>query len=89
MNYEKANIQRREYKVLNRQRSFHVQSFDVTSLRPNPHISRQSYVIVLVTQLCSTICYPMDGNPPGFSVHGILQAGILEWVFLPFSRGSS
>ena len=32
---------------------------------------------------------PMDWTPPGFSVHGILQARILEWVAIPFSRGSS
>ena len=31
----------------------------------------------------------MDCSPPGFSVHGILQARILEWVAMPFSRGSS
>ena len=31
----------------------------------------------------------MDHNPPGSSVHGILQAGILEWVDISFSRGSS
>ena len=30
-----------------------------------------------------------DCNPPGYSVHGILQARILEWIALPFSRGSS
>ena len=35
-------------------------------------------------QLCPTLCNPMD-----FTVHGILQAGILEWVAFPFSRGSS
>ena len=32
---------------------------------------------------------PMDCSPPGSSVHGILQARILEWVAIPFSRGSS
>ena len=32
---------------------------------------------------------PMDYIPPGFSVHGILQARILEWVAIPSSRGSS
>ena len=32
---------------------------------------------------------PMDCSPPGSSVHGILQAGILEWVAMPSSRGSS
>ena len=31
----------------------------------------------------------MDCSPPGSSVHGILQGGILEWVAIPFSRGSS
>ena len=36
-----------------------------------------------VAQSCLTLCDPVDCSPPGFSVHGILQAGILEWV--PFS----
>ena len=40
-------------------------------------------------QLCPTLCDPMDCSPPGSSVHGILQARILEWVAIPFSRGSS
>ena len=44
---------------------------------------------VLVTQSCSALWDPMDCNPPGSSVHGILQARILEWVAIPFSRGSS
>ena len=46
-------------------------------------------VKVLVAQLCLTLCDPMAWSPPGFSVHGILQARILEWVTIPFSRGSS
>ena len=33
-----------------------------------------------VAQSCPTLCDPMECNPPGFSVHGISQAGILEWV---------
>ena len=36
------------------------------------------YVIMLVTQSCQTLCDPMDCSPPGSSVHGILQARILE-----------
>ena len=36
-----------------------------------------------------TLCDPTDCSPPGSSVHGILQARILEWVAMPFSRGSS
>ena len=37
----------------------------------------------------STLNDPKNRSPPGTSVHGILQAGILEWVTNPFSRGSS
>ena len=36
-----------------------------------------------------TLCDPIDCSPPGSSVHGILQARILEWVAMPSSRGSS
>ena len=38
---------------------------------------------VLVTQLCLTLCDPMDGSLPGTSVHGISQARILGWVSIP------
>ena len=38
---------------------------------------------------CPTLCDPMDCSPPGSSVLGILQARILEWVAISFSRGSS
>ena len=38
------------------------------------------FCLCLVTQLCQTLCSPMDCSPPGSSVHGILQARILEWV---------
>ena len=38
---------------------------------------------------CQTLCNSMDCSPPGSSVHGILQARILEWVAMPSSRGSS
>ena len=44
---------------------------------------------VLVAQSCPTLRNPMDCSPPGSSVHGILQARILEWVAIPFFRGSS
>ena len=37
-----------------------------------------------VTPLCSTLCDPVDHSPPGSSVHGILQARILEWVALSY-----
>ena len=40
-------------------------------------------------QSCPTLCNPMDCSLPGSSVYGILQTGILEWVAMLFSRGSS
>ena len=46
-------------------------------------------VYVLVTKLCPILCDAMDCSPPGSSVHVILQARILEWVAIPFSKGSS
>ena len=52
--------------------------------------------VCLVTQSCMTVYHPMDCSPPGSSVHGILQARILEFclsisnpLFISFSRGSS
>ena len=49
----------------------------------------QRKVEELVPQSCPTLCDPMDCSPPGSSVHGLLQARILEWIAIPFSRGSS
>ena len=46
-------------------------------------------VLRLVAQSCLTLCDPVDCSLSGPSVHGILQARILEWVAMPSSRGSS
>ena len=46
-------------------------------------------VKVFLSQLSLTLHNPKDCSPPGSSVHGIPQARILEWVAIPFSRGSS
>ena len=46
-------------------------------------------VKVLIVHSYLTLCDPIDFSPLGSSVHGILQARILEWVAIPFSRGSS
>ena len=46
-------------------------------------------VQVLATKLCPILCDPLACSPSGSSRHGILQARILGWVALPFSRGSS
>ena len=47
------------------------------------------YSSVQFSQLCPTLCDPLDCSPPGASVHGILQARILEWVAISFSKESS
>ena len=46
-------------------------------------------VLCLIPQSCLTLCDSMDCSPPGSSVHGTLQASMLEWVAMPSSRGSS
>ena len=50
---------------------------------------KESEKKVLVAQSCPTLCNSMDCSPSGSSVHGILQERVLEWVAIPFSRGSS
>ena len=50
------------------------------------------FILVLIVESLSHIQLsgtPLDCSPPGSSVHGILQARILEWVAMPFSRASS
>ena len=55
--------------------------------RNNPQMS--ALPSVLVTQSCLTLCDLRDCSLSGSSVHGILQARMLEWVAMPSSRGSS
>ena len=61
--------------------------------RGSPLGGRDSMSLVCPSEVCvcaqSTPCDPMDCSPPGTSVHGILQARILEWVVMLSSRGSS
>ena len=60
-------------------------------------LPKQSFVVIGVNgwqwwfsrYVVSDSCYSVDWSLPGSSVHGILQARILEWVVIPFSRGSS
>ena len=47
-------------------------------------VANRLTVCVLVAQLCLTVCDPMNYSLPGLSVHGILQARILEWIPIPF-----
>ena len=51
--------------------------------------SLRLYIVVKLLSCVQLFCNPMDCSPPVSSVCGILQARILEWVVIPFSRGSS
>ena len=61
------------------------------SLKYTMHMGECIFVcdLYLVAQSCPTLCHLMDYSPPGSSVHGIIQASILEWVAMPSSKGSS
>ena len=48
------------------------------------HIQHSPLCVCLFAQSCLILCDPMDCSPPGYSVCGILQARILEWVAMPF-----
>ena len=63
--------------------------YSLNTFSPFLLINSNSAVLCLVAQSYSTLCDPMDCSPPGSSVHGILQARILEWVAKPSSTGSS
>ena len=60
-----------------------------TSSNWNAYIAGGSESESEVAQSCPTLCDPMDCSPPGSSLHGILQARVLEWGAISFSRGSS
>ena len=69
---------------LNIWKLFYQQQISEASL---PRLSEKN--LKSLTQSCPTLCNPVDCSPPGSSVHGILQARILEWVAIWFSKGSS
>ena len=51
-----------------------------------PMVISVSAAVTKSLQSCPTLCYPMDGSPPGSPVPGILQARTLEWVAISFSN---
>ena len=55
-------------------------------LRHSNHCSGPRAAAAKSLQSCPTLCYPIDGSPPGSVVPGILQARTLEWVAIPFSN---
>ena len=64
---------------------FYVKVFSISS--HTPCLLRYGYVCTKSLQSCLTLHGPIDCNPPVSSIHGIIQARILEWVAISFSRG--
>ena len=63
---------------------YHIWDYSILLVNaPKPKVK------VKAAQSCPTLCELVDCGPPGSSVHGFLQARTLEWVAIPFSRGSS
>ena len=52
-------------------------------------VSKWWWVCAESLQSCLILCDPMNYSPPGSSIHGVLEARILEWAAIPSSRGSS
>ena len=67
----------------------HTQNHCAVPLKLTQHCKSTVCVCAKSLQSCLTLYDPVDCCPPGSSVHGILQARILEWVSMPSSRGSS
>ena len=63
--------------------------FQLMASTLDQRLDLRGVLCVSVAQSCLSLCDVMDCNPPGSSVHGILQATVLEWVAMPFSRGYS
>ena len=66
-----------------------IQQIDSVIYVYNIYIIFKCVCVCVCAQSCPTLCNPMDCSPPDFSVLGIFQARILEWVAISFSRGFS
>ena len=64
---------------------FQMLTFEQNLKHPMPNLVKP-IMCVLVAQSGQVLCGFVDCSPPGFSVYGILQARILEWVAISFSR---
>ena len=69
--------------------SWHLYIICILTIRTGYENMKYETVHAKSLQSCPTLCNPMDDSLPGSSIHGILQAWILEWVVMPSSRGSS
>ena len=62
------------------------ETYTFTAMISDLEVSAAAVAAAKSLQLCTTLCNPIDGSPPGSSIHGILQARTLEWVAISFSN---
>ena len=67
-------------------RNLHLLHWQAVSLPLAPPGKPAKEVLSEVSQSCPSLCNPVDCSLPGFAVHGILQARVLEWVAISFSK---
>ena len=65
------------------------QGEDGLEMKREPILSEECARVCLVTQSCPTLCNPVDGSPPGSSVHGVSHIRVLKCIFISFPRESS
>jgi len=88
-NHRGISISKRSPEEKEKQSLKKQESVEKDNARGEKKTVRMEENISEVTQSCPTLCDPIDCSLPGSSVHGILQARILKWVAISFSRGSS
>ena len=74
--------------MVNAKKSFWISKIDTLKGESCIKLDMYAWVNAKSLQSCPVLCDPMDCSPPGSSVHGFLQARILEWLAISFSRGS-
>ena len=82
-------LQKSRHDIRATEHALRMSVFNMVKLYVYIHTHTYIYVCVSVAQSCPTLCNPTDYSPPGFSVHGLLQARILKGIAIPFSRGTS
>ena len=87
--FQSHNLEREKREEMNATQSLLTCLECWLSARPRAKPQMGNFLLLASSQSCPTLFNPMDCSPPGSSVHGILQARILEWLAIPFSRGSS
>ena len=86
--FRQKQIQLHSYRCRNKQKNRTIRIITIKIVFHHGKLVAAAAAAAKSLQLCQTLCNPTDGSPPGFSVHGIFQARVLEWGAIAFSMGS-